>query len=155
MGKRCHFICMWCARSYIVVEPLWYLLQLSTHLFWMHGSTSSASLILRPLPCFQMLHGDDKHWSKKHAERLHIYNIIIQMYIFVGSCLQPKFFIGNLLAMWRGWVIIKLASDERRSTTNKLATWHWGALDHASHAPQLPSIKPIQVHVQQYHAVGN
>ena len=27
--------------------------------------------------------------------------------LFVGSCLATKVFIGNLLAMGRGWVIIK------------------------------------------------
>ena len=27
--------------------------------------------------------------------------------VFVGSCLATKVFIGNLLAMGRGWVIIK------------------------------------------------
>ena len=39
---------------------------------------------------------------------------------FVGSCLATEVFIGNLLAMGRGWVIIKLANDEQRSTTNKI-----------------------------------
>ena len=29
------------------------------------------------------------------------------MCVFVGSCLATKVFIGNLLAMGRGWVIIK------------------------------------------------
>ena len=29
------------------------------------------------------------------------------IYIFVGSCLATKVFIGNLPAMGRGWVIIK------------------------------------------------
>ena len=38
---------------------------------------------------------------------------------FVGSYLATKVFIGNLLATGRGWVIIKLPNDERRSTTNK------------------------------------
>ena len=38
---------------------------------------------------------------------------------FVGSYLAIKVFIGNLPATGRGWVIIKLANDERRSTTNK------------------------------------
>ena len=46
------------------------------------------------------------------------------MYIFVGSCLATKVFIGNLPTTGRGWVIIKYASDERRSTTNKSVTWH-------------------------------
>ena len=48
-------------------------------------------------------------------------------------------FIGNLLATGRGWVIIKYASDEQRSIlpTNQLHDINWGALDHASCAPQL------------------
>ena len=33
--------------------------------------------------------------------------------VFVGSYLATKLFIGNLLAMGRKWVIIKLANDER------------------------------------------
>ena len=33
-----------------------------------------------------------------------VYNSI---YVFVGSCLATKVFIGNLPAMRRGWVIIK------------------------------------------------
>ena len=44
------------------------------------------------------------------------------MCVFVGSCLATKVFIANLLATGRGWVIIKLANDERRSTTNKSVT---------------------------------
>ena len=40
--------------------------------------------------------------------------------MFVGSCLATKVFIGNLLAMGRGWVIIKYANDEQRSITNKI-----------------------------------
>ena len=36
----------------------------------------------------------------------------------VGSYLATKVFIGNLPAMGKGWVIIKLANDEWRSTTN-------------------------------------
>ena len=39
--------------------------------------------------------------------------------VFVGSYLATKVFIGNLPATGRGWVIIKLANDEGRSTTNK------------------------------------
>ena len=33
--------------------------------------------------------------------------IMICVYVFVGSCLATKVFIGNLPAMGRGWVIIK------------------------------------------------
>ena len=39
---------------------------------------------------------------------------------FVDSCLATKVFIGNLLAMGRGWVIIKYDNDEQKSTTNKI-----------------------------------
>ena len=52
------------------------------------------------------------------------------MCVFVGSCLATKVFIGNLPATGRGWVIIKQASDEQRSTTNKSV--NWSALNHAS-----------------------
>ena len=40
--------------------------------------------------------------------------------MLVGSCLATKVFIGNLPALGRGWVIIKQANDEQRSTTNKI-----------------------------------
>ena len=52
----------------------------------------------------------------------------------ISSYLATKVFIGNLSALGRGWVIIKLANDEQRSTTNKPV--NQGALDHASRAPQ-------------------
>ena len=42
--------------------------------------------------------------------------------MFVGSYLATKVFIGNLPAMGRRWVIIKLTNDEQRSTTNKPVT---------------------------------
>ena len=55
------------------------------------------------------------------------------MCVFVGSCLATKVFIGNLPAMGREWVIMKLDNDERgQLLTNQL-------LDHASRAPQLMS----------------
>ena len=37
--------------------------------------------------------------------------------MFVGSYLATKVFIGNLPAPGRGWVIIKLANDERSSNS--------------------------------------
>ena len=48
--------------------------------------------------------------------------------VFLCSCLATKVFIGNLPAMGRGWVIIKL-------------TVNWGAFNPSSHAPQLLSDK--------------
>ena len=50
------------------------------------------------------------------------------VYAFVGSCPGTR---SNLLATGRGWVIVKWASDEQGSTTNKSA-----ALDHTSRASQ-------------------
>ena len=41
---------------------------------------------------------------------------------FVGSYLATKVFMGNLQATGRGWVIIKVANVEQRSTTNKPVT---------------------------------
>ena len=51
-------------------------------------------------------------------DNIHVHVHVICM--FGGSCLATKVFIGNLPAMGRGWVIIKLANDEQRSTTNKI-----------------------------------
>ena len=48
--------------------------------------------------------------------------VCMHVCVFVGSCLATKLFIGNLPATGRGWVIIKLVNDERRSTTNKSVT---------------------------------
>ena len=31
----------------------------------------------------------------------------VYMYVFIGSCLATKVFIGNLLAVGKGWVIIE------------------------------------------------
>ena len=74
--------------------------------------------------------------------------------VFVGSCLATEGFIGKLPATQRGWVIIRQSYDERVSTNNKLGSpmkrggqlptnqlsdSNWGALDHASRAPQLLS----------------
>ena len=39
--------------------------------------------------------------------------------LVVSSFLATKVFLGNFPATERGWIIIKLANDERRSTTNK------------------------------------
>ena len=46
--------------------------------------------------------------------------LLYVVFIFVGSCLATKVFIGNLPAMGRGWIIIKYANDEQRSTTNTI-----------------------------------
>ena len=51
-------------------------------------------------------------------------HVCMCVFTFVGSCLATKVFIGNLPATGREWVIMKLANDERRSTTNKQVTWH-------------------------------
>ena len=56
------------------------------------------------------------------------------MYI---CCLATRLFIGNLPAAGRGWVVIELAGGQL--PTNQLLDINWGALDHASHAPQLMS----------------
>ena len=37
---------------------------------------------------------------------------VVCVCVFVGSCLATKVFIGNLPAVGRGWVIIKLVNDE-------------------------------------------
>ena len=64
-----------------------------------------------------------------HLYLLHVYvhiqvhvNISVHVLVFVGSYLATKVFIGNLPATGRGWVIMKLANEERRSTTNKSVT---------------------------------
>ena len=44
--------------------------------------------------------------------------------MFVGSCLATKVFMGNLPTMGGGWVIIKWANGEQRSTTNKIVGLH-------------------------------
>ena len=43
--------------------------------------------------------------------------VCVCVFVFVGSYLATKVFVGNLPATGRGWVIKKLANDERRSTT--------------------------------------
>ena len=48
--------------------------------------------------------------------------VCVHVCVFVGSYLATKVFIDNLPAAGRGWIIIKFASDERRSTTNKPVT---------------------------------
>ena len=63
--------------------------------------------------------------------------LCVCVHVCVGSCLATKVFQGDLPATGRGWVIIKLASNERKSTTNnQLHDIYWGALDHVSPAPQ-------------------
>ena len=57
--------------------------------------------------------------------RAYVQNLVLVLVfvcVFVGSYLATKVFIGNLPATGRGWVIIKLVNDERRSTTNKAVT---------------------------------
>ena len=61
-----------------------------------------------------------------------VFQLCVCVCVCVGSSLDTKVY---LPATGRGWVIIKEASDERRSTTkNQLHDINWGALDHASHA---------------------
>ena len=48
--------------------------------------------------------------------------VVLCVCVGVGSYLTTKVFIGNLPATERGWVIIELVNDERRSTTNKPVT---------------------------------
>ena len=65
-------------------------------------------------------------------------HVCIHVHVRVHMCVcllvvaqQPKFFYRKFDEYGKGRVIIRQASDdERRSTTNKPATW--GALDHAS-----------------------
>ena len=60
--------------------------------------------------------------------------------IFVGSCLATKVFIGNMQASGRGGSSqSRPVMDGGQLPTNQLHDINWGALDHASHAPQLMS----------------
>ena len=62
--------------------------------------------------------------------------VCVHVYVFVDSCLATKVFIGNLLATGRWWAIRDKVGQWGQLSTNQLHDINWGALNHASCAPQ-------------------
>ena len=65
-----------------------------------------AGLVFRVCVGVQIFWGSKYHVTV-HVVHVHACYIHDALYIFVGSCLATKVFIGNLPGMGRDWVIIK------------------------------------------------